>query len=98
MPKIEVGQIVRSKAGKDKGSLYFVWRVGEGFADVLDGKKRKINRPKVKRFKHLVVTDRLDEETLAHILAGREDGSTDYRIRRILLAYRNSGTEESIGI
>ena len=49
-----VGQIVRSKAGRDKGEVFIVYEVlNGGFVSVVDGRRRPIARPKKKKFIHL---------------------------------------------
>ncbi len=58
---IEVGRIVRSKAGRDEGRKFVVIDMGDEFAQVVDGRLRTIDRPKKKRLKHLEATkDRMD--------------------------------------
>lgn len=70
---VEVGQLVQSSQGRDKGRLYFVIEVLEnGYLKLSDGKYRKINNPKIKKIKHLNVykhknndiIDKLSHETL----------------------------------
>ena len=48
-----VGQIVCSKAGRDKGYFMVVVEEGDGFVFVCDGKERPLERPKRKNIKHL---------------------------------------------
>lgn len=63
--EFELGNVVISKAGRDKG--YFMAVVGEekGFPLVADGKERPLERPKKKNPKHLQRTNRrIDLEQL----------------------------------
>jgi ribosomal protein L14E/L6E/L27E len=56
MGLLEVGQLVTSKMGRDSGKKYVV--IGfydESHVQVADGFVRKMNRPKRKNTKHLVV-------------------------------------------
>ena len=47
-------QLVTSVAGRDEGHAYLVARVSEdGFADLVDGDKRKVDAPKRKNIRHL---------------------------------------------
>lgn len=49
-----IGQLVRSKQGRDKGRMYFVIDILEnGYVELVDGKYRKIKNPKLKKIKHL---------------------------------------------
>ncbi len=51
---ITVGQVVKSKAGRDKDKLFVVLSiVDESYVMVVDGKLRKIESPKKKKIKHL---------------------------------------------
>ncbi|MCQ2450140.1 MAG: KOW domain-containing RNA-binding protein [Clostridia bacterium] len=74
------GQIVYSKAGRDKGSfLVAVGKAGDGIL-VCDGKKRPLERPKRKNPKHLSVTKTVLTE---------QQISTNKTIRRALAIYRD---------
>ena len=56
MGLVEIGQLVTSKMGRDFGKKYVV--IGfydENHVQVADGFVRKMNRPKRKNVKHLVV-------------------------------------------
>ncbi|MGF0039538.1 KOW domain-containing RNA-binding protein [Peptoniphilaceae bacterium SGI.131] len=49
-----VGQIAASKAGRDKGEVFIVYEiVDDEYVLVVDGKVRKIDKPKKKKIKHL---------------------------------------------
>ena len=52
------GQIVLSKAGRDKGKKFIIITVDKenGYAYVVDGKLRKVENPKKKKLKHLEIT------------------------------------------
>ena len=57
-----VGQIVCSKAGRDKGYFMVVVEEGDGFVFVCDGKERPLERPKRKNIKHIAFTNTVLEE------------------------------------
>lgn len=51
---VVVGQLVRSKAGRDKGEVFIIYQiVDDNYVLVVDGKIRKIGKPKKKKVKHL---------------------------------------------
>ena len=53
---LRVGQLVRSKAGRDAGFYLLVLGVRDAqFVVVADGKLRRVARPKLKRVRHLEV-------------------------------------------
>lgn len=50
---LQVGQLVRSKAGRDHGKYYLVLQVKDGRAYLVDGRKRLAANPKLKNPCHL---------------------------------------------
>ncbi|MCI8622170.1 MAG: hypothetical protein HFG26_00740 [Provencibacterium sp.] len=56
MPQLQVGSIVRSRAGRDKDGFFTVMRLEGDFAWLCDGKSRPLSRPKKKRLRHLELT------------------------------------------
>ncbi len=80
MKVMEVGQIVCSLKGSDKGSFLLVVRADEKSAYLVDGKRYKLEGPKRKNFKHISLTQtRLNMEELL----------TDKAVRKALAVYRN---------
>lgn len=60
------GQIVRSKAGKDKENFLVVTEVNDKAVRVCDGKDRPIERTKLKNLRHIAPTNSfLTEEQLS---------------------------------
>ena len=51
--EIRKSSIVRSVAGPDSGGLYFVLETDGVYADIVNGKTRRIEKPKRKKLKHL---------------------------------------------
>lgn len=50
-------QVVRSKAGKDRGGFFVILAEEGGFAYIADGRLRKVEKPKRKNARHLAPTD-----------------------------------------
>ncbi|MDO5718191.1 MAG: KOW domain-containing RNA-binding protein [Tissierellia bacterium] len=51
-----VGQVVKSKSGRDKGRIFLVYKiVDDKMVLIVDGKLRGVERPKLKKIKHLMV-------------------------------------------
>lgn len=69
------GMIVKSNAGHDKERFYLVVRLENGFAYIVDGKRRKLARPKRKSVSHLSSTKRIVDISLYN---------TDRKLRRLL--------------
>lgn len=54
--EIEKGRVVKAKAGRDKGGYFVVIDYDGEYAMICDGKRRLIEKPKRKKYKHLSVT------------------------------------------
>lgn len=52
---INEGNIVISLSGKDKGEHYIVLNVKDNYAYLVNGKSRKLTKPKKKNIKHLQI-------------------------------------------
>lgn len=76
---IEIGLVVRSKAGHDKGEFFVVVGLDRGYALICDGKRRKLQKPKRKKFIHLFVTN---------TILGKEEISTDKKIRTAINRFK----------
>nr|WP_243700692.1 RNA-binding protein [Caldanaerobacter subterraneus] len=88
MDDLQLGQVVRSKAGRDKGRVFVVvGRVDEQHVLIADGDLRKIEKPKKKKYKHL---QRYNDVLLA-VKEKLEKGEslTNEEIRRLLEPYKS---------
>ena len=52
---VTIGQVVKSKAGRDKGRIFIVIEVDGEYAYLVDGDFRRLDKPKKKKIKHLIV-------------------------------------------
>lgn len=76
-----VGQVVRSKAGRDNGTAYVVIRTEGNYVYVADGAIRKLENPKKKKFKHIQGSYNISEEIAERV----KDGTLEnYMLRRFL--------------
>ena len=73
-----IGNVVCSKAGRDKGKFMVVLGLIDGNLLVADGKERPIERPKLKNPKHLQKTNSILEST---------QYSTNKSLRKALKAF-----------
>lgn len=74
------GRIVRSLAGRDKGSFLVVIKADGDFLYLADGKERRLDAPKKKRIKHTAFTNTvIDTEAL-----------TDKKLRSVIAEYSSS--------
>ena len=51
--KFNVGDLVESTHGKDKGQLFLIYNTTEKCAFLVNGSNRTKNKPKIKNFKHI---------------------------------------------
>ena len=65
-----VGQVVYSKCGHDKGKAFIVTEIEEDFLYLTDGKRRKMDKPKKKKTKHVQITNYYDDELKTKIENG----------------------------
>ena len=92
--KIEIGQIVRSKAGRDKGRFMIVVGILDGdHVALCDGDLRKIASPKKKKIKHLAKTNKVLYHIKDRLLSGQKVQNAE--IRKALSAYQQDGQHHS---
>ncbi len=65
----DIGRIVKSKAGRDKGRVFVVFeKINGDHVAIVDGSLRKVDKPKKKRIKHLAKTNIISNEIRTAIL------------------------------
>lgn len=90
---LKIGQIVKSKAGRDKDRLFVISRILDGqHVLVCDGDLRKLSSPKKKKVKHLMIYNTVLTE-FAEKLQNNEN-LDDAFVRRILKPYAQNASEE----
>ena len=67
MQDIKVGQLVISKAGRDKEEHFLVVEVTGEYVYLVNGKSRRIDQPKKKKVKHIQPTHRLSRNVAEEI-------------------------------
>lgn len=83
MEDISLGQLVHSRAGRDKGKYFFVVDViNTEYVLLADGDLRSILKPKKKKIKHLVFHRLVSEEIEAELKGDRRQ--LDSKIRKCL--------------
>lgn len=86
---IVIGQVVKSRAGRDKGRIFLVLKVidHENLL-IVDGDLRKLDKPKQKKLKHLIVYNSVITE-LEHKLENKIKINNAY-IRKLLEPFNKS--------
>lgn len=77
MEIFEKGMLVKSKAGHDKGNVYVIVGMDETYVYVVDGRLRKLENPKKKKYRHVQVIQKRYDITEAD----------DTAVKRILKMY-----------
>ena len=67
---LDVGDVVLSKAGRDKERLFFITEVKDNYIYLVDGDIHKIENPKLKKVKHVETTN-FHDEIVAHRLINK---------------------------
>lgn len=62
MNDITLGQVVFSKAGRDKDHFFIVIEIEKPYVALSDGKLRRLENPKKKKNKHIQATAYIDED------------------------------------
>lgn len=80
---VTLGQVVVSKAGRDTGRKFIVVNIiDENFVEVSDGSLRKLEKPKKKKLKHLIITDERVDSLFEKLMNNMK--ITNAEIRRAL--------------
>ena len=82
----QIGQVVYSKSGHDKGDVQMIIRVEGEYLLLADGKRRKLEKPKRKKKMHVQPTFYVENEVAAKLQTGAY--LLDADIKKALKKYR----------
>lgn len=82
---IEAGSLVFSNAGRDKKDLFLVLEVCGEYCFIADGRRRKAEKPKKKKIKHLTDTGKTAATLKSKLDSGEKPTNTE--IRKSLKGY-----------
>jgi hypothetical protein len=89
---IKIGDVCRSSAGRDKNTNYLVIEVDNHTALVVDGRERKVGKPKKKNTKHL---KKLQAESLFFVAEQMRNGFVgNERLFRLIKQSANKNKED----
>lgn len=77
--EINKGQLVKSRAGRDKDNFFLIYDWDDEFIYVVDGDTRRIQNPKKKNIKHLWYTERIAMDIKEKLLEGKKVTNADIR-------------------
>lgn len=86
--QIKTGDVVMSKAGRDRGRYFIVLKKEGIFAYICDGDLRKTDKPKKKKIKHLENSGKNSEYIRLKLEAGEK--ITNAELRRSVSEFLNS--------
>ena len=84
--------IVKSIAGRDAGSLFFVLATEGDFLLLADGKRRRVEKPKRKRRKHVVLVG--ETHSLVAEKIGSSEKITNSELRKAIAAISGGNQDQ----
>jgi ribosomal protein L14E/L6E/L27E len=82
MVNYELGQFVKSLAGRDSGEYFIVVMIDEQYLWLVNGKNRRLEEPKKKKKKHVQITHSVAQEIADKL--NNDEKLTNAEIRRSL--------------
>ena len=93
---LQLGQVVRSVAGRDKGRFFLVMQIiDSNYVKICDGDLRKIDKAKVKKKKHIAKTNKIIPQIKERLTNNLKVSNAD--IRKYLEEYRKNALYENGG-
>ena len=77
--EVDKSSLVVSKAGRDKGQLFYVIDTDEQYVYLVDGKSRKLEKPKRKKRKHVEQVPRTESRIAEKIRNGEKVLNSELR-------------------
>ena len=77
--EVDKSSLIVSKAGRDKGQLFYVIDTDEQYVYLADGKSRKLEKPKSKKRKHVEQVPRTESRIAEKIRNGEKVLNSELR-------------------
>lgn len=77
--EVDKSSLIVSKAGRDKGQLFYVIDTNEQYVYLADGKSRKLEKPKRKKRKHVEQVPRTESRIAEKIRNGEKVLNSELR-------------------
>ena len=77
--EVDKSSLIVSKAGRDKGQLFYVIDTDEQYVYLADGKSRKLEKPKRKKRKHIEQVPRTESRIAEKIRNGEKVLNSELR-------------------
>ena len=97
--EFSIGQVVFSKAGRDKGCAFVIVNIDGEYLHLVDGKLRPMENPKKKKAKHLQPTKAVDAPLKQAIESGQSINGQlkNADFRSVLARFERERKEDSHG-
>lgn len=79
MKSVELGMIVKSKAGRDKDNFSIIIDIQDEYVYLVDGDIRRLEHPKKKKIKHIQVTKTVAYDLIDNLENGKKVTNADIR-------------------
>ena len=89
---LNVGDVVYSKAGRDKNRYYIVMLISSPYIWTCDGDLHKVDKPKKKKIKHTKYTEYTSEYIKSKLQSGEK--VTNSEVRRALAEFEEEKNGE----
>lgn len=88
--EVDKSSLIVSKAGRDKGQLFYVIDTDERYVYLVDGKSRKLEKPKRKKRKHVEQVPRTESRIAEKIRNGEKVLNSELRKELASLGQKQS--------
>jgi len=88
--EVDKSSLIVSKAGRDKGQLFYVIDTDEQYVYLADGKSRKLEKPKRKKRKHIEQIPRTESRIAEKIRNGEKVLNSELRKELASLGQKQS--------
>ena len=69
--ELQIGQVVRSKSGRDEGRVFVILDIlDDKYVLLVDGDLRRLDKPKKKKIMHLIIYKTIIEDLKAKVING----------------------------
>ena len=89
--RTEKADVAISINGRDAGKRFIIVETQDDYSMLADGKRRRVEKPKRKKNKHLMVEGRVDSRTADRLISDEKITNSD--VRRALARYAAERSE-----
>ena len=87
----QVGMLVESRAGHDKGTLYIITGKDKDYVYLCDGQLRTVDRPKRKKRMHIAKKSAVPDQIMQKLIEQKPVSNED--IKRVIKIWRSENVK-----